>query len=208
MPEKWKLSGTLFDACNCMTLCPCNYAQTPTDPNDCRAAAVWRIEQGNYGTTDLSGLHFAMVISTAGNPLTHGVDQAAMILDEAATPEQRQALGEILGGKAGGLFGMLAPMIKQNRGVTVARFDYANDEQTWSVKAGGDFEVSGSFVKPPPDMPIDVKPRRAQTMDPLFSPTMEKVVGVTDRVNINAGGIRLDFGGRYSSAGRFSYEGG
>lgn len=207
MPEKWKLQGTLFDACNCTTLCPCNYGQVPTNPTDCRGAAVWRVDQGNYGNTRLNGLAFAMVIACSGNPLTAGVDRAAMIVDETATPQQREAFMSILGGKAGGLFAMLGPMIKQNLGITYARFTYSNDEKTWSVKAGTALDVSGGFVKPAPGTPFEVKPLRAQTMDPLFSPTMEKVVGISQRLKANVAGLNLDFSGKYSSAGRFTYEG-
>jgi hypothetical protein len=99
-------------------------------------------------------------------------------------------------------------MVKQNLGVTFARVAYSNDEKTWSVRAGNNFEISGGFVKPPPGMPMEAKPLRAQTMDILFSPTMEKVVGISDKVKINASGIVLDFGGKFSSAGKFVYEGG
>lgn len=208
MAEKWKLSGTLFDACNCTTLCPCNFAQVPTNPKDCRAVAIWHVNQGNYGQTSLNGLNFAMAIASAGNPLTQGVDRAAMVLDEAASPQQRQALGVILGGQAGGLFAMLGPTVKQNLGATFARFTYSNDEKTWSVKAGNGLEVTGGFLKPPPGMPLEVRPLRVQTMDPLFSPTMEKIVGISDKVKVNAAGIVLDFSGKYSSAGKFAYEGG
>ena len=207
MAEKWKLSGTVFDACNCTTLCPCNFLQIPTDPNDCRAVAVWHVNQGNYGQTSLNGLHFAMVIASAGNPLTIGVDQAAMVMDEAATPAQRQALGTILGGQAGGMFAMLGGMVKQNLGATFARFTYANDEKTWSVKAGSDLEISAGFVKPPPGAPMVAKALCVQTYDPLFAPTSEKIVGTADRVKVNAAGIKLELSGKYSSAGKFTYEG-
>lgn len=208
MPEKWRLEGTLFDACNCTTLCPCNYGQVPTNPTDCRVMAVWRINRGNYGGVRLDGLHLAMILNCKGNPLTVGAEQAAMVVDEGANPQQREALMNILGGKAGGLFAMLGSMVKQNLGVSFARFAYQNDEKTWSVKAGNALEFNGSFVKPPPGMSMEPKPMRAQTLDPLFSPTMDKVVGISDKHKVNVAGLVHDFTGKYSSSGKFVYEGG
>ncbi len=205
MAEKWKLQGTLFDACNCTTLCPCVYGQAPNGP-DCRPTAVWRIDRGNYGKVKLDGLHLAAVIFANQNPLM-GIDKMAVIVDEKADQAQREALGNILGGKAGGLFAMLGPMVKQNLGVSFAPFTYANDEKTWSVKAGNAIELEGSFVKPPPGLPVPATPKRAQTFDPLFMPTMEKVVGISQKYKTNVAGLVYDISGKYSSAGRFVYEG-
>jgi hypothetical protein len=75
---------------------------------------VWNINKGDYGGTKLDGLKFGMVIFSKGNPLK-GVDSAALIVDENATPTQRDALTKILGGQAGGLFQMLGSLIKENR---------------------------------------------------------------------------------------------
>lgn len=207
MAEKWRLKGTVLDACNCTTLCPCNYAQPSTNPNECTAALAMRIEKGSYGKVKLDGLHVASVIWSPGDPITAGIEKAAWILDERATPEQRDALLEVFSGKAGGLFGMLASMVKQNLGVSFARFEYGNDEKAWSVKAGKFLEIKGGFLKPPPGMPLEAKPKRVETYDPFFGPTMEKTVGVTDKYTADVGGLKYSISGKYSSAGRFEYSG-
>jgi len=205
MADKWRLEGTLFDMCNCETLCPCNYFQDPHG-EDCRAAVVWNIDKGDYGGTKLDGLKFAMVVFSKGNPLK-GVDSAALIVDESATQTQRDAAMKILGGQAGGLFQMLGSLIKENRGVTFAKFEYDNDGKSWSVKAGDSLDVKGEFVKPPPGVPFESKPKKVETYDPLFGPTMEKIVGITEHYRANVGGMNYDISGRYSSSGRFSYQG-
>ncbi len=80
MAEKWKMEGTLFDSCNCTTLCPCVYGQVPTH-GDCHVTAVWHVARGTYGTkTKLDGLNFAGVFYASQNPLM-GVDRAAMLVD-------------------------------------------------------------------------------------------------------------------------------
>lgn len=205
MAEKWSLEGTVFDACNCTTLCPCNYAQDPTE-DDCRVTVVWKIQKGSYGKTKLDGLMLASVMYASGNPLL-GIDKMAAVLDEKATPAQREALGTILSGKVGGLFGMLVPLVKQNLGASFGKFAYKNDAKAWSVDVDGKLHIRGGFVKAPPGAPIKSAPKRAQTYDFLFGPTMEKTVGIADSYRANVAGLDYDVRGKYSSAGRFKYTG-
>ncbi|MGH7751778.1 MAG: DUF1326 domain-containing protein, partial [Gemmatimonadales bacterium] len=100
MAEKWRVEGTVFDACNCVTLCPCGYLQPPTF-GDCRPTGAWHIERGNYGATALNDVMVAGVFFAPGNPLLVGVEQGAIIIDERANPSQREALQTIWGGQAG-----------------------------------------------------------------------------------------------------------
>lgn len=206
MAEKWRLEGSVFDACNCTTLCPCVYAQPSTGP-DCRVAFAWRIERGHYGGTNLDGLHAAAVAFARGDPLLVGIEKITMILEERATPAQREALLTILGGQAGGLWGIVAKMIKSPPEVLFAKFEYANDGKTWSVKAGSSLDVKAAFLKAAPGMPFPSAPKTAQTYDPFFLPTMEKVVGISDHLRAKTGATDVDLSGKYSSSGRFVYEG-
>jgi len=204
MAEKWRLEGSVLDACNCLTLCPCNYAQPSTEA-DCRVSFAWHIERGHYGGTNLDGLHAAAVMFARGDPFLVGIDKIAMILDERATPPQREALLTILSGQAGGLWGIVASMVKSPPEVLFAKFVYANDGKTWSVKAGSALDVQASFVKAAPGMPFESAPKRAQTYDPFYGPTMEKVVGISENYRAKTGSMDFDITGRYSSSGRFVY---
>ncbi|MBI2126616.1 MAG: DUF1326 domain-containing protein [Thaumarchaeota archaeon] len=203
MPEKWKLEGTVFDACNCQTLCPCVYFQAPNG-SDCRATGVWHIEKGNYGKTKLDDFTVAGVLYATQNPLM-GIEKAAWILDEKLRQEQRDALTQILGGKAGGLFSMMS--VKTPFGIFWAKFEYSNDRKSWWVKAGKTLNIRAEFVKAPPGTPFKSEPKTAQTYDPLFAPSMEKIVGVTQQYQASVGGLEYEISGRYSSSGRFSYQG-
>jgi len=203
MAEKWKLEGSVFDACNCETLCPCVYFQAPHE-GDCKVSAVWHINKGNYGNTKLDDFTIAVVGYATQNPLM-GIEKAGWVLDEKLTQQQRDALMQILGGKAGGLFSMLS--VKNRLGIWWAKFDYSNDGRSWSVKAGNALNVKAEFVKPPPGVPIPAAPKNAQTYDPLFGPSMEKLVGTAQTYHASVGGLEYDISGRYSSSGHFSYEG-
>jgi hypothetical protein len=203
MAEKWRLEGTVFDACNCLTLCPCVYFQSPTY-GDCKASFVMHVDKGNFGKPSLNNFNMAGVIYARQNPL-FAIDKAGWFLDEKLTQEQRDALMQILGGKAGGIFSMLS--VKEPLGIWWSKIDYSNDGKSWSVKAGDALDIKASFVKPPPGTPFEAKPKVAQTFDPLFGPSMEKVVGLTDSYHLKAGGLDYDISGKYSSSGRFSYDG-
>jgi hypothetical protein len=97
--------------------------------------------------------------------------------------------------------------VKQPLGIWWAKFDYKNDGRSWSVKAGDALEIKADFVKPPAGLPFEAKPKVAQTYDPLFMPSMEKVVGVAETYHANVGGLSYDISGKYSSSGRFEYKG-
>jgi hypothetical protein len=90
---------------------------------------------------------------------------------------------------------MLASMIKENRGVTFAKFAYDNDGKSWSVKAGDALDLKGEFVTPPAGMPFESKPKKVEVYDLLFAPTLEKVVGIT-------GYYRANISRKYSSSPR------
>ncbi len=69
-------------------------------------------------------------------------------------------------------------------------------------------DIKAEFVKAPQGVPLESSPKVAQTYDPLFGPSMEKVVGITDHYHATVGGLQYDISGRYSSSGRFKYSGG
>ena len=68
-------------------------------------------------------------------------------------------------------------------------------------------DIKAAFVKAPEGVPFESSPKVAETYDPLFGPSMEKVVGITDHYHATVGGLEYDISGRYSSSGRFKYGG-
>jgi hypothetical protein len=106
MTESWSIRGTYFEACNCDAICPCRReggvkkGAAPTY-DDCEFALSWRITAGSAGSVDLAGLQAVMVgayrYSEPGMPW-----RVTLLVDDAATAEQREALADILLGRAGG----------------------------------------------------------------------------------------------------------
>jgi hypothetical protein len=120
MPEqKWTMRGEYMESCNCDYLCPCIYTnpQGPATYDNCFAAMVFRIDEGNCDGIKLDGLKFALVIRS-GKVMADGNWVFAGVVDETADEAQRRALAAIAGGEAGGPPGFIREnLVSDFRGV-------------------------------------------------------------------------------------------
>lgn len=94
---EWMIRGPEISSCNCSYGCPCTFNSLPTY-GDCRAAVGMQIEKGHYGKVKLDGLRWAFTAAWPG-PIHMGHGEIQPIVDERATPEQREALSKIITGK-------------------------------------------------------------------------------------------------------------
>lgn len=94
---KWTIKGREFVHCNCAYGCPCQFNALPTKGHCCAVAAV-EIVEGTHGDTSLDGTRIAMIVSWPG-PIHEGSGEAVPIVDEGASPEQREALLRIMSGE-------------------------------------------------------------------------------------------------------------
>ena len=93
----WRLEGEWMKNCNCAFGCPCDFNAPPTH-GSCKGMVGMRITKGHFEDTKLDGLVFAATVDFPG-ALHEGNGKMQPIIDERATPEQRQALFNILSGK-------------------------------------------------------------------------------------------------------------
>ena len=93
----WMIKGVEFVHCNCNYGCPCQFNALPTH-GACRAMAAFRIDEGHHGDTRLDGLKCAIIVRWPG-PIHEGNGEVLPIIDERATPPQREALMRILTGE-------------------------------------------------------------------------------------------------------------
>jgi hypothetical protein len=101
----WKISGTYLEACNCEAICPCRRiggrAGGRSTYGECLGALSWIVEDGRAGEVDLSGMKAVMANryhdDEPGSPWTY-----ALYVDAKGDQAQRDALGAILSGQAGG----------------------------------------------------------------------------------------------------------
>jgi hypothetical protein len=110
----WKIQGEYFESCNCEVLCPCllSGATVPPTEGHCDVVLAFRIDKGNYGATDISGLNAAQALITPG-PMAQGGGTLAVYVDSRGTSEQRAALEAIFTGAAGGPPSLFGPMISK-----------------------------------------------------------------------------------------------
>lgn len=94
---KWEIKAREYVNCNCAYGCPCQFNALPTH-GDCRALMVFQVDKGHHGNTRVDGLRFALIVSWPG-PIHLGRGQAVPIVDERASPEQREALLRIVRGE-------------------------------------------------------------------------------------------------------------
>lgn len=95
---EWEIKGPSFGNCNCAWGCPCQFNQPPTHGN-CEAMGAMRIDEGHYGDADLSGLCWVNTYKWPG-AVHEGNGAFQAIIDERADDAQRNALAEILHGRA------------------------------------------------------------------------------------------------------------
>src|SRR5258708_39379570 len=90
----WRLRGEWLKNCNCAFGCPCDFNARPTH-EACHGLVGMNIQQGHFGAVKLDGLKFFVIVDFPG-PLHEGNGKAQAIIDERASPEQREALFGIL----------------------------------------------------------------------------------------------------------------
>jgi hypothetical protein len=98
MADEWMIRGPEFINCNCAWGCPCQFGSKSTH-GQCEAVTAGRIEEGYFNDTRLDGLNWVLLLQWPGE-IKEGNGAQQAIIDERASPEQREALRKILHGEA------------------------------------------------------------------------------------------------------------
>ena len=112
----WKVEGDYFEACNCRSICPCIFLGDPSE-GDCKDIAAWHIDKGEFESVVLNGLNVVGMFYSPGNMVKGPKWQAALYLDERASPKEHEALTKIFSGQAGGYLAVLAAFIGEVKGI-------------------------------------------------------------------------------------------
>jgi len=144
----WTLEGTYFENCSCDTICPCTWSglTARATKDRCKAMLAFHIERGDIEGVDVSGLSFAMVLDTPPVMATGGW-KVGVVLDGAASQDQADALGRVLGGQLGGPPAMLGPLIGEMAGIQVEPAEWRNADGTLSVRFGDAIDVEVQSFK-------------------------------------------------------------
>ena len=143
---QWKISGEYFEACSCDSVCPCPTSGMAARPTKgaCDAGLVFHVDRGAHGSTTLDGLNFAVLLHTPG-PMIAGNWTVGVVVDERATPAQREALTAIGSGQGGGPMAAVGPLVGTFAGVDVKAIRIERDGMRRSVSVPGllDLAIEG-----------------------------------------------------------------
>lgn len=136
------MAGEEVGNCNCAWGCPCQFNANPSEGH-CHALIGYEIREGQFGGTDLKGVLFAEIVSWPG-PIHEGDGTAQLIVDEAAGPEQRDAIQKIVSGEYGGeYFEIFASVLPHVREPIFAPIEIETDrERRLASIRVGDFAAS------------------------------------------------------------------
>jgi hypothetical protein len=96
----WRVHADYMESCNCDFGCPCNFSGFPSGGR-CETLVGFHIRDGNYGEVKLDGLDFVLTASWPG-AIHEANGTGGVYITDRSTPEQREAIVEIVSGRAGG----------------------------------------------------------------------------------------------------------
>ena len=132
----YTLEGTLLEACSCGVLCPCWIGQDP-DGGECFAFNAYHFDRGRINDVDVSGLNIVNIVHIPGNVLAPGSWKVVMIVDDKATPEQRDAIVGAYRGRFGGPLADLAGLIGEVKEVRAAAITHAITDGKGTLRIDG-----------------------------------------------------------------------
>ena len=143
----WSMEGTYYENCSCDAICPCtwsNLAHAAT--NDyCRFAMAFEVDRGDIDGVDVSGRKFALIGDAPGD-MAQGNWRVGVFIDDGASSEQVDKLGQVLSGGLGGPPAALSPLIGEILGLEQAAIAITTEGKGHRVKVGDAVDYAGAYV--------------------------------------------------------------
>jgi hypothetical protein len=200
MSETWRLEGTVYVACNCDYGCPCNFNALPSH-GFCEGGWVWRVESGGFDGVALDGITFSLFVKWPG-AIHEGNGEGVLVVDEAASDEQRAAIETLVAGGHGGPWGILGWTWPTLHGPVFAGYEFNGDGVEWTVRAGDVVEIESEPIRNPVSG-AEVRPGAVLPEGLIFK---RGDFGSSKHLRV-ADGIELDYESRYTAVGGFDYAG-
>ena len=188
------MKGDQVEACECSSVCPCVFANDATFA-DCRGIMAYHIREGHYGTTDLGGISFALVLLKSGKnvPKTMGSWEGAIIVGSNATAEQKAGIVDILSTNFGKAFSKVD--------VRSEPIDFKREGNKFEVHVG-----KIAVIKTTPLQGHDGKVPTIQHATFSMIPVVHCATA-TENTYDDGKGVKWDFKERNSFFGPFDYHG-
>jgi hypothetical protein len=133
----WQVSGEYMETCNCELLCPCIYTNMTARPSEgeCKVALAARIDKGRKDGVSLDGVKFMVVLHSPG-PMADGNLTVGLVIDQAASDAQAEAVAAIASGQAGGPMAALGPLVAKMAGIERREVTFEMNGLSRSARAG------------------------------------------------------------------------
>ena len=200
----WFMNGSIIGACNCDWGCPCNFDAPPTQ-GFCDGYYTLAIREGRFGDVPLDGVTFVFGGHSPG-PVHLGGGTEILVLDEASTPGQREAIERLWRGGGVGLpFDIFASVTDTHLDPVVAAIDVHLDgiDSTVKVAGGSIFDLAISRIA----NPVTGEPEELYLDKPTGFTSLRSELGMSKRARFSAGGLEHEMSGRYAEYAEFEYSG-
>lgn len=197
----WSLKGELILNCNCTVFCPCvvSLGKHPPTEGYCQTWGGVRIDKGNFGDEDLSGLNIGLLIEIPGL-MSRGNWKAAVFIDDRASEAAHKALVDIFSGAARGTTGLFGVLVSEFLGAESQPVRYENDGDTRRLTVGR--KIKGEVI------PVkDAKGRETTITNTDYWMGPDVVVGTATKGKVRAYGRVWDFDGRSAEICQIDWHG-
>ncbi len=198
--KKYKVEGSLLEACSCRAPCPCWIGEDPHG-GMCDAFVAYKISKGKITGVDVSGVAFVLVAEIPGNILK-GNWKVVVYMSNKAKPAQKAAILAAWTGKLGGPLADLAKLVGEVKGVYDAPIQFALKKGKGTIKVGDHVEATMAPY-------TDAKGKPTTMVNTIFSTIPGSPAYVAKatrhRVHIPQHGMEWTFENRNAVEGAFHF---
>jgi hypothetical protein len=146
-PVSWWARGLLFENCNCQLVCPghIHFDQLCTHER-CLGYWAMRVDDGRFGEVPLAGIK-AVVAFDSPQHMISGNWTEVVLVEETASPEQRQAMEHILTGRAGGPWQVLSRFVGRWLATRYVPISFYEEERTKRAHVPGLLEAAITQIR-------------------------------------------------------------
>lgn len=198
---KWSIKGDALGSCSCDWGCPCNFDAPPTK-GWCEGGYAFHINDGSYRDVKLDGLTIGFYAHSPA-ALHLGNVTGYLLIDEKATVQQREALGHIFAGDAGGPFAVLASLLVKVIGPDFVPVEWKFDGANSRVRFGDKAEAALKMIENP--VTGEKSGFTLKMTNGLLTDEAELMATSTFRVNHPE--MSYNHSGQYGETFRFNYSG-
>lgn len=189
---QWSIECDYMESCNCDFGCTCNFSGVPNFGR-CEALVGYHIRRGSYGAVPLDGLDFVYAASWP-RAIHQGDGTMRVYITDRASEPQRQALADIVYGRAGGngAFAVFASTMRYKLDPEFVAIDMSVDGKRSRFSIGGTLAVELS----PHFDPVSGKENDAQINLPSGFIWKTAYASKSNLMKITTANLNFDHSGR------------